>query len=573
MRLTDSSQCSLSSFPRRYWSTLLRAHAGLLAESNAMVKHLKPHPHTPQSDDDSQVRLVTALLDRERYPHAAKRVHLIETHISWVLLAGRYAYKIKKSVDLGFLNFTSLALRRDYCKEEIRLNRRLAPQLYLDVIPIGGTPETPVFGAKPAIEYAVRMRRFPTSKQLDRLAAGSKLLPAHIDSLAVTIAQFHIGLPAAETASPLGTAAAAHAAVSKSFEQLQAALAGGEDEPSVVALHRALQAEYNKCKYRLEQRHKRGFIRECHGDLHLGNIALIRNQPTPFDCIEFNPALRWIDVMNEVAFTVMDLLHYQRPELAFRFLNAYLESTGDYGAVPLLRYYVAYRAVVRAMVNAIRAGQTSLAERARTEAIADCRDFVALATQRLAWDRPALIITHGLPGSGKTTFSQMALERLQAIRIRSDVERKRLFGLAPLADSSALAGAIYTANATQQTYARLHELARELLSAGIAVIVDAAFLKRHERELFRGLAHELSVPFAIASLQASTTALKVRITRRRNESNDASEADLAVLKSLQAQQEMPTPAEQAHTVELFNEGKEFAVDAHAWEKIDRLIPH
>jgi uncharacterized protein len=543
----------------------------LLAESNAMVKHLKPHPHTRQLDEDSQVRLVTALLDRERYPHAAKRVHLIETHISWVLLAGPYAYKIKKSLDLGFLHFTSLALRRDYCKEEIRLNRRLAPQLYLDVIPIGGKPEMPVFGAEPAIEYAVKMRRFPTSKQLDRLVGRSKLLPVHIDSLAVTIAQFHIGLPAAETASQFGTAAATHEAVSKSFEQLQAALTGGEDEPRVAALQQALQAEYEKCQYRLEQRHMRGFIRECHGDLHLGNIALIRNQPTPFDCIEFNPALRWIDVMNEVAFTVMDLLHYQRPELAFRFLNVYLESTGDYGAVPLLRYYVAYRAIVRAMVNAIRSRQTSLDERARTEAIAHCRDFVALATQRLAWDRPALIITHGLPGSGKTTFSQVALERLQAIRIRSDVERKRLFGLAPLADSSALAESIYTSNRTQQTYAHLHELARELLTAGIAVIVDAAFLRRHERELFRGLARELAVPFVIASLQASTTALKTRIIRRRNESNDASEADLVVLKSLQAQQEMLTPAERAHTVEFFNKSEEFAVDAYTWEKIDRLI--
>jgi aminoglycoside phosphotransferase family enzyme/predicted kinase len=543
----------------------------LLNERNAMVSHSKHHPRAPQSDGDSQVRLVTALLDPERYPHRAKRVQLIETHISWVLLAGRYAYKIKKSVDLGFLNFTSLALRRDYCKEEIRLNRRLAPQLYLDVVPIGGTPQIPVFGEKPAIEYAVRMKRFPTSKQLDRLVARRRLLPAHIDSLAVIIAQFHIGLPAPETARQFGTAAVTHAAVSKSLEQLRAAIGGGEDEPSIVALHQALQAEYDNCQYHLEQRHMHGFIRECHGDLHLRNIALIRAQPTPFDCIEFNPALRWIDVMNEVAFTVMDLLHYQRPDLAFRFLNAYLESTGDYGGVPLLRYYVAYRAVVRAMVNAIRAGQTSLGERARTEAIAHCRNFVALATQRLAWNRPVLIITHGLPGSGKTAFSQVALERLQAIRIRSDVERKRLFGLAPLADSSTLAEPIYTAHTTQQTYARLHGLARELLAAGIAVIVDAAFLRWHERELFRGLAHELAVPFAIASLQVSTTGLKARIIRRRNESKDASEADIAVLKSLQEQQEILTAAEKAHTVEFFNEGKEFAVDAHAWEKIDRLI--
>ncbi len=326
------------------------------------------------------------------------------------------------------------------------------------------------------------MRRFPTSRQLDRLVARSKLLPAHIDSLAVTIAQFHIGLPAAETASQFGTAAATHAAVSKSFEQLQAALAGGEDETSIVALHQALQAEYDKCKYRLEQRHMRGFIRECHGDLHLGNIALIRNQPTPFDCIEFNPALRWIDVMNEVAFTVMDLLHYQRPELAFRFLNAYLELLEIIAPsrccdimLPIVQLCAPWSAPFARDRRAWANGRG-------TEAMAHCRDFVALAAQRLAWDWPALIITHGLPGSGKTTFSQVALERLQAIRIRSDVERKAFIWTRAAARTAARLRAHLHCRRDAQTYVRLHELARELLTAGIAVIVDAAFLRRNERE-------------------------------------------------------------------------------------------
>jgi predicted kinase len=314
-----------------------------------------------------------------------------------------------------------------------------------------------------------------------------------------------------------------------------------------------------------------GFVRECHGDLHLGNVALIGNRPIPFDCIEFNPALRWIDVMNEVAFTVMDLLHYQRSDLAFRFLNAYLESTGDYGGVSLLRYYIAYRAVVRAMVSAIRAGQTSLRAEARTEALANCRGLVALARERLAWHCPALIITYGLPGSGKTTFAQAALERLQAIRVRSDVERKRLFGLAPQADSREVGAAIYTADATEQTYARLQALARKLLAAGTTVIVDAAFLRQSEREDFRRLAHEFAVPFAIASLEASATDLATRISRRLCKSNDASEADLAVLESLQSKQEALSTAEQAHAVAFLNEGEGFAIDAHTWGKLHRLI--
>ena len=536
-----------------------------------MVKHSKISLHTPQSNDDLQIRLVTALLNREHYPHSAKRVRLIETHISWVLLAGRYAYKIKKSLDLGFLNFTSLARRRDYCNEEIRLNRRLAPQLYLDVIPIGGTPDIPKFGTLPAIEYAVRMRRFSASKQLDLLAVRKKILPAHIDSLAATIAQFHIGLPLAKPSSPFGTAAATHSAVAKSFEQLQAALSSREDETSVAALHKAMETEYGRCHNCLQQRHMDGFVRECHGDLHLGNIALIGNRPIPFDCIEFSPVLRWIDVMNEVAFTVMDLLHYQRGDLAFRFLNGYLESTGDYGGVPLLHYYIAYRAVVRAMVSAIRARQTSLREIARREALAQCRSLIALAAQRLATHQPALIITHGLPGSGKTTFAQAALERLQAIRIRSDVERKRLFGLPPLADSQRLADDLYAPDATRLTYARLHELARQMLTAGTTVIVDAAFLRQSEREYFRRLAQELAVPFAIASMQARGTDLTARIARRLSESNDASEANLAVLKSLRSKQEALSTAEQPYAVVFLNKGEGFAIDSKTWEKLERLI--
>jgi uncharacterized protein len=176
-----------------------------------------------------------------------------------------------------------------------------------------------------------------------------------------------------------------------------------------------------------------------------------------------------------------------------------------------------------------------------------------------------------LPGSGKTIFAQAALERLQAIRIRSDVERKRLFGLMPLADSRELGDAVYAADATQHTYARLHELARELLMAGTTVIVDAAFLKRSEREHFRGLAHELGVPFAIASMRASERDLTTRITRRLSESHDASEADLVVLKSLQSKQETLSPTEQAHAAAFLNEGEEFAIDASAWRKLGRLI--
>jgi predicted kinase len=251
----------------------------------------------------------------------------------------------------------------------------------------------------------------------------------------------------------------------------------------------------------------------------------------PFDCIEFNPALRWIDVMDEVAFTMMDLLHRNHPQFAWRFLNAVLETNGDYAGMAVLRFYLSYRAAVRAKVCAIRAGQPEISKRVRANELQACRSYLALARRCFTPRKAALIITCGLPGSGKTTFSQFVLEQMGAIRIRSDVERKRLHGLSALQSSRYHAGDIYGPEATARTYARLLELARELLAAGFTVIVDAAFLKREEREQFRELARNMSVRFAIASLHAGETILRKRIRQR---SNDASEADVAVLEKLQA---------------------------------------
>ncbi len=525
---------------------------------------------TPQTDGDIQRRLIAALRDARCYPHAASSVRLVETHISWVLLAGRYAYKIKKSVNLGFLDFTTLSARRFFCEEEIRLNRRLAPQIYLDVIAIGGKPDAPVLGAEPALEYAVRMRRFTVSRQMDRLLARDRVLPRHMDILAGTIAHFHGGLPAAGAASPYGTAAAIRAAAMENFRHLLALLGDSSDQASVAALQQASEAEFAICEPHFVARHAQGYVRECHGDLHLGNIVLLGQQPVPFDGIEFNPALRWIDVISEIAFTVMDLQQYQRHDLASRFLNTWLQESGDYSGVAVLHFYIAYRAAVRAKVSAIRAAQAGLGKRDQAAALASCRSYLQLSAQSLACGRPVLIITHGLPGSGKTTFAQAALERLGAIRIRSDVERKRLHDLSPLAASLAQSGSgLYGTDATQRTYTRLLDLARSLLAAGYPVIVDAAFLKQTERAQFRKLARELAVPFVIASMQASDSILSARITRRLQAGNDASEADLAVLQLLQEKQKLLSPEERRSTVVFVNEGAGFTESA--WGTLDQLM--
>ena len=507
-------------------------------------------PAQPSPDLLRQRRLVDALCARGYFPH---KYRVEETHISWVLLTGQHAYKIKKSLDLGFLDFSTLEARHFYCTEELRLNRRLAPDLYLDVVAIGGSPEQPVLGGEPAIEYAVHMRRFPRSAMMDRLLADDQITTVHIDKLAATIAKFHAALPPAATDSPFGSAAAIQEAVLENFAQIAPSLGTPTDLALLEQVRRASTLEFAACEPLFRQRKTSGCVRECHGDLHLGNIVLLDDAPVPFDGIEFSATLRWIDVISEIAFTVMDLLQRGQPQLAWRFLNAYLESNGDYAGAGVLRFYLAYRAMVRAKVAAIRANQEDPAQ--APHELAACRSYLDLAHDCLARRRPALIITHGLPGCGKSTFAQIALERLGAIRVRSDVERKRLFGLDALANSrSQTGGGIYSEEATRRTYERLHELARGLLAAGFPVIVDAAFLRHAERESFRMLAREMGAPFVIASLQADEAVLAERLAQRLSRADDASEANASVLRTLQAAQEPLQDEELAAAVSFVNNG-------------------
>ncbi len=521
-----------------------------------------------QNDFQNQRILIAALRDPRRYPHAAEAVELIETHISWVLLAGRYAYKIKKALNLGFLDYSRLEARGFYCEEELRLNRRTAPDIYIDTIAIGGSPAAPEFGAFPVIEYAVRMRRFDSGDLMDHMLAEGRVTPRHIDGLAAALATFHARLPAVDTGTKFGTPPTIRAAAMQNFEQLLGRLTDTADRKRIAELQESFETELTACNRFFEMRRSEGAVRECHGDLHLGNIVLAGDVPVPFDCIEFNPVLRWIDVMDEIAFAVMDLLHRDQAGFAWRLLNACLEASGDYGGISVLRFYLAYRATVRAKVCAIRAGQAGIPAQERSDDLAVCRGYLALARQCLERRSPALIITHGLPGSGKTTFSQLVLQQSGAIRIRSDVERKRLFGFGALDSSHAHAVDIYSPEATQRTYERLLELARGIMLAGHSVIVDAAFLRQEERESFRALAQSLSAPFVIASLHASDATLRERILQRRN---DASEADGDVLERLKAVQQPLSVAEMEYTVRFTTaQAPDSSANSRAWNRLAKL---
>ncbi len=516
----------------------------------------------------SQKQLVDALLAPGYFSGTSK---LEETHISWVLLTGRDTYKIKKSVDLGFLDFSTLAARRFFCTEELRLNRRLAPNLYLDVIAIGGSPEQPILGGEPAIEYAVHMRRFARSCMMDRRLESGYITPQHIDKLAALIALFHISLPPAAADSPLCATTAIQTAVVENFAQLPQLFSTPDDLALLSKVREASAQAFVVGEPLFRQRANAGCVRECHGDLHLGNIVLLDDTPTPFDGIEFSTALRWIDVISEISFPVMDLLQRGHPPLAWCLLNAYLEITGDYQGCGVLRFYLAYRAMVRAKITAIRVSQRGVAKAKRKFKL--CRSYLNLAHDCLSRRCPAIIITHGLPGCGKSTFAQIALERLGAICIRSDVERKRLSGLTALADSKLLVNAdIYSSEATQRTYKRLRELAHDVIAAGFPVIVDAAFLRYAERESFRALAKEMTIPFVIASLQTDSTVLAERLVQRSRRGNDASEADVSVMQKLQ-QVQQPLREEELKTAVTFinNRDVDALFDTGGWKSLEACL--
>jgi aminoglycoside phosphotransferase family enzyme/predicted kinase len=493
--------------------------------------------------------LIAGLLKPAAYPHAVVAPQLIETHISWVILAGEFAYKIKKPHDFGFLDFSSLAKRRHFCEEEIRLNARLAPDIYLAVVAISGSLEEPrlaphIEAAGSVIEWAVKMRAFPADATLDREAEVST---EQIDAIAECIADFHAGIASAPASSIYGEPDKVVEPVAANFAQLHELLPFDRDsqlQPLLDRLQTWSESEGQRLIQHFAARKAGGFIRECHGDLHLGNIAWVDDKPLIFDALEFNPALNHIDVINEIAFLGMDLRHRGRTDLAWRMLDGYLARTGDFAGLQALPYYQVYRAMVRAKVSAILAAEHP--EHADFDA---CLSYLQLA-DRLAHDRhPALLLMHGVSGSGKTWLSQHLLQQLGGIRLRSDVTRKRLFGLKPLQDSADVPGGIYTPEASARTLATLLRDARGLLTAGFLVIVDATFIHRRWRAPFQALAVELRMAWWIVSLAAPSDVLQARIAQRLAQGTDASEAGLAVLESQLANVE---PFDAAEATQVIN---------------------
>lgn len=511
-----------------------------------------------------QTILINAL--RRILENASGQVQLFETHISWVLVTEHYAYKFKKAVQFDFLDYSTLERRRFYCEEELRLNRRLAPSIYLDVIAITGDAEHPAIeGANPPIEYAIRMHAFKQQSLWTYRMENKLLSSSDIDGLAKKLAQFHQAAAIAATDSAWGTVEIVQEVADDNFRTIAELAKEGEKKRWLHDLKSWQCAQLQNLRGIFNQRKSQGWIRECHGDLHSRNILTIGDRVEVFDCIEFNDSLRWTDVMNDIAFICMDLQFHGRHDWAARLLNQYLELTGDYEGLAVLDYYLVHRALVRCKVDLVRAQQL----RAEGKGAADLEQqgwkYLVLAGEGTQPVKPTILITHGFSGCGKSTFSRHVVEALGAVQLRSDVERKRLHGVPMTHRDDAL---LYNPAATAATYDRLAMLSRYVVKSGRPAIVDAAFLKEEQRSRFALLAAELGIPFFIFDIHACEATMRNRIALRKQLDRDASDAGLEVLAHQLTDHEPLTDEEMRNAISV---DFDLDMDAEAVQKICALV--
>ena len=527
--------------------------------------------NTDSQDALSRQEELIRALTRALEPSAGT-VARFETHISWILVAGDYAWKIKKAVRFDFLDFSSLDARRFYCEEELRLNRRLAPALYLDVQAITDGVDAPQLAAEAdgeAIEYALRMRAFSQASLWSERVASGAITQQEIDQLAGNLAQFHLQAPSASADSQWGTPALLLASANDILATLRQSLhrtAAASQIEALVAWHGAMHA---KLRPEFERRRREGRVREGHGDLHCGNILTLHGQATAFDCIEFSEGLRWIDVLNDLAFAVMDLHVLGQPQLAARLLDRYLEITGDYPGLVILRYYLVLRALVRCKVHVLRLQELAADAPQRADCERRVQSYLAYAFAGMQPARAALMITHGFSGSGKSTVAATVVEHCGAVRIRSDVERKRMHGVDALNPATSDPESdLYTPAASAATYARLGLLARSIVGTGWPVIVDAAFLDHQARKDFATLAIELGVPFLILDVHADEAVLRQRLALRASRGGDPSDADVAVLAHQLACHDPLEDDEMVHVAPIESAGGDLAQSVRAaWKRL------
>lgn len=482
-------------------------------------------------------KLIEALTRPDAYLHPVDAIEVHQTHISVVFLAGPYAYKIKKPVNLGFLDFSTLEKRKHYCEEEVRLNRRLASHVYLGVVPITGSyaqasRSPPLLVGRPgtAVEWAVQMKRLPADATLESRLERGEVTSEQIRAIAQRLAAFHRAADAGERISSFGRFAKVAQNARENFTQAKP-LIGTTVSPAVFERVRALtEAQLAQRRDLMEARAERGTPRDTHGDLHLDHVYLFPHEAPPndlvmIDCIEFSDRYRYADPVADLAFLAMDLEFHGRRDLARLCADAYFDASGDPDGRELMPFYAAYRAIVRAKVEGMELSEKEIDAAERRQAAARARGHWLLALGHLEEpaNRPSLLLIAGLPGSGKSTLAHAVATAANFEVLRSDVVRKEL--------TAGTSENIYTDAWTERTYGELLTRAEKLFWQGCRVIIDANFREDHWRRRFLEAARRWCVPILFVHCHADPDVIKQRLAARKH---DVSDADWGIYQMLQS---------------------------------------
>jgi aminoglycoside phosphotransferase family enzyme/predicted kinase len=461
--------------------------------------------------------LVQGLLKPQAYPEATGRIELVQTQMSFVLLTDNYVYKVKKPVNLGFLDYTTLEKRRFFCQREVELNQRLCPEVYLGVVPITQEGRKILIQGKgEAIEYAVKMRRLPQQAMMDRLLAGDKVTPGMITRVAQKLAAFHKRAETSASISAFGEIKAIRKNTDENFTQTKKYIGNTISREKYQRIKAYTDGFMKKNATLFQKRIAEGRIRDCHGDLHAAHVCFT-DGICIYDCIEFNDRFRYSDVAAEVAFLAMDLDHYGRADLARRFVSAYIDESKDKGLAKLLNFYKCYRAYVRGKVESFKLDDPYIAPAEKKQILEVASSYFDLADSYIR-SKPVLFITAGMVGTGKTFLAQALAKRLGLVVISSDVTRKQLAGI-PVTEHrfEEFDRGIYSPEFSKKTYGKMFTEARHILSGGGSVILDASFIRAEERLKAKKLAEESGADFFIVECRLDEKTIKQRLAQRLEE--------------------------------------------------------
>ncbi|MEB3358491.1 MAG: AAA family ATPase [Synechococcales bacterium] len=474
--------------------------------------------------DPNLPSVIQQMLQPDFYPHPVQAsIQLIQTHISYILLTGDYAYKVKKPLNFGFLDYSTLEQRQHFCQEELRLNQRGAPEIYLEVLPITQSGSTyRLEGSGSAVEYTVKMRQFPQEAILSQMFDRGELSAELLERLAKVIADFHLRSPTNPEILSYGQPQRVREAFDENYEQTLAYIGGPQTQVQFDETRAYTDRFFAEKAALFEARIQQNWIRECHGDLHLNNICLWHDELMLFDCIEFNKPFRFVDVMFDIAYIVMDLEVGQRRDLSTRFLNTYVEQTGDWDGLAILPIYVSRQTYVRAKVTSFLLNDPAISAVEKEKAHKRAALYYHLAWQYTQRQQGQVILISGLSGAGKSTTARHLAAQIGAIHIRSDAVRKHLAGI-PLVQRGD--DSLYTPEMTEKTYHRLQELGIKLAAEGYSVILDAKYDRPQRRVAVQAQAEAHGLPYHVLYCDAPADVRRSRLQFRTGDVADAT-ADL-----------------------------------------------